>query len=182
MSVKNTPTICPCGTLKKFDVCCGPFLSKEKLPETAEELMRSRYTAFTLADIEYIKKTLAPESHKGFDAPETLKWAQEAKWKKLSILSTKKGTAEDDKGVVEFCAFYEHDGQDLQLHEVSQFRKDKNGQWLFVDGDSHLHPADEDVEHAHQKPATVIRTQEKIGRNDPCTCGSGKKYKKCCAA
>ena len=171
---------CPCGTTQIFEECCEPFLKGKALPETAEQLMRSRYTAFTVADLDYIKKTLAPESRKDFDGEATRKWAEEAKWKKLSIVSTKKGTAEDTKGIVEFCAFYEYEGEDIQLHEVAKFRKEKDGQWLFIDGDAHTHPASENVENAHQRPETVVRTQAKIGRNDPCSCGSGKKFKKCC--
>ncbi len=172
---------CACGTSLSFQQCCEPFLKGTSLPETAEQLMRSRYTAFTLADMAYVEKTLAPESRKDFDAEETKKWAEQAKWKKLAILSTKKGKASDTEGMVEFSAFYEHEGDDLQHHEVAQFRKDKAGQWLFIDGDAHTHAADEDIEKAHATPVTVKRTAEKIGRNDPCSCGSGKKYKKCCA-
>jgi SEC-C motif domain protein len=173
---------CPCGSPNDFKECCEPFLLGTALPETAEQLMRSRYTAFTKADLDYIKKTLAPESLKDFDAAATKKWAEEAKWKKLKIISTKNGMASDSKGIVEFCAFYEFDGEDIQLHEVSQFRKEKNGQWLFIDGDAHTHPGSENVEQAHKKLETFVRTEAKVGRNDPCTCGSGKKYKKCCAA
>lgn len=173
--------VCPCGSLQNLESCCEPFLRGNALPSTAEQLMRSRYTAFTVSDIHYIKKTLAPESHKGFNEAETLHWAKEATWKKLLILSTKEGTASDTKGVVEFSAFYELEGEDVQLHEVSQFRKDKNGQWLFVDGDAHIHPADEDVQAFHAAQEPLVRKEDKIGRNDPCPCGSGRKYKKCCA-
>jgi len=171
---------CACGNSVDFKECCEPFLTGKKLPETAEKLMRSRYTAFTVADMNYIKNTLAPEGRGDFDVAETKKWAEQAKWKKLVILSTKKGTDADTEGEVEFSAFYEHEGDDLQHHEVAQFRKEKNGQWLFIDGDAHTHPADEDLEIAHATPQTVVRQNEKIGRNDPCSCGSGKKFKKCC--
>lgn len=173
---------CPCGNSINFEDCCEPFIKGTKLPETAEQLMRSRYSAYVRGEIEYLKSTLAPESRKDFDTEATRKWSKEAKWKKLAILSTHKGTASDTKGTVEFCAYYAYDGQDLQLHEVSKFRKEKEGQWLFVDGDAHTHPADENVEEAHAKPETFVRTQAKVGRNDPCSCGSGKKFKKCCGA
>lgn len=178
----NCPMNCPCGIPQPFKECCEPFIQGKSLPETAEKLMRSRYSAFVVADVEYIKKTLAPESRKDFDYEATRKWAQEAKWKKLSILSTQAGGEGDSKGIVEFSAFYEFDGEDIQLHEVAKFRKEKDGQWLFVDGDAHTHPASEDVEHAHKRPETFVRSQAKIGRNDPCSCGSGKKFKKCCGA
>lgn len=171
---------CPCGNSLSLQECCEPFIKRKKLPETAEQLMRSRYTAYTLHEMKYLTETLAPEARADFDAEETKKWAEQAIWKKLEILDTKKGKAGDSQGVVEFSAFYEHNGEDLQHHEVSTFRKDKDGQWLFVDGNAHTHPADEDLEKAHATPVTVVRESAKIGRNDPCSCGSGKKYKKCC--
>lgn len=169
--------LCPCGSELLYSNCCEKYLLNKAMPETAELLMRSRYTAFARADIEYLKKTLAPESRTDFDQAETEKWAKSAKWKGLKIISTQKGTADDKKGVVEFTATYEINGEGLDHHEVSQFRKADNGQWYFVEGDSHTHPEGE----AHQeKPQTVVREAPKVGRNDPCICGSGKKYKKCC--
>ena len=170
---------CPCHSGEEFKNCCEPFLTGEKSPPTAEKLMRARYTAYATANIEYLKKTLAPESRSDFDPGTTKKWAQSAKWKNLKIVSTEKGTASDNKGTVEFIATYEQDGGGLDHHEVSQFRKSENGEWFFVDGDAHTHKEGED-HHGH-KPQTITRDVPKIGRNDPCLCGSGKKYKKCCA-
>lgn len=173
---------CPCGSTQSFNQCCEPFLTGASLPSTAEQLMRSRYTAFAKADVEYLKKTLAPESRTDFDSGATKKWAEQSKWKGLQILKTEKGGPEDKKGTVEFIATYETEGEGLDHHEVSQFRKGDNGQWYFVDGDSHTHREGEGHQHHHEKPQTVQRESPKIGRNDPCVCGSGKKYKKCCGA
>lgn len=170
---------CPCGTKELFEKCCEPYLKGLANPETAEKLMRSRYSAYAQADIDYIKDTLAPESKSDFDKATTKKWAQEAKWKGLKIISTDKGGITDKKGTVEFTATYEQDGETLDHHEVSQFRKNETGKWLFVDGDAHTHREGEDH---HHKPQTVVRDSPKVGRNDPCVCGSGKKYKKCCGA
>lgn len=173
---------CPCGSAELFENCCEPFLTGKKLPDTAEQLMRSRYTAFTCKDIDYLKKTLAPESRGDFDASSTKQWADNAKWKGLKILSTDKGQASDKKGTVEFIATYQADGTVLDHHETAQFRKSEGGQWYFVEGDSHTHKEGEGHQHHHEKPQTVMREAPKIGRNDPCVCGSGKKYKKCCGA
>lgn len=170
--------VCACGSSINFSECCGPFLNGTALPETAEKLMRSRYTAYTRANIDYIKKTLAPESRGDFDAAGTEQWAKKAKWKSLKIVSTDKGQAGDTKGTVEFVAVYEENSRNLEHHEVSQFRKNEKGQWFFVDGDAHTHREGEG--HHHPKPQTVVRESPKVGRNDPCSCGSGKKYKKCC--
>jgi SEC-C motif domain protein len=173
---------CPCGNKQTYQECCEPFILGKSLPETAEQLMRSRYSAYTVVALDYLRDSLAPEGRKDFDAAATRKWAESTKWKKLSILSTKKGTSNDSKGTVEFCAFFETNGDDLQLHEVAEFRKEKDGHWVYVDGDAHTHPANENVEESHSKPETFVRTEAKVGRNDPCSCGSGKKFKKCCGA
>ena len=173
---------CPCGTAEKFESCCEPFISGESLPETAEKLMRSRYTAYTLGNIDYIKKTLAPESSDEFDEKDAKEWSKNAKWKKLKIISVNKGGAEDKRGTVEFNATYEQNGEEIDHHEVSQFRKTAEGKWLFIDGDSHTHKAGEHHHHHHHNHEPVVRDGPKVGRNDPCTCGSGKKYKKCCGA
>ena len=169
---------CPCGSQKEYSACCEPYISEKSLAPTPEALMRSRYSAYVKSATQYLKETLAPESRSDFDAASTKKWAESAKWKGLKILSTQKGSLEDKKGTVEFIATYESEGTTLDHHEVSQFRKNDAGKWLFVDGDAHTHKEGED--HNHHKPQTVIRQSPKVGRNDPCVCGSGKKFKKCC--
>lgn len=140
--------------------------------------MRSRYTAFVRQDLDYIKKTLAPESRKGFDLQEMKRQAAGVKWKKLTIHKTKKGGPGDETGIVEFTATYDLKGEGIEHHEVAEFRKDEDGQWLFVDGDAHTHKEGEGHHH-HEPVETVVRSEPKIGRNDPCHCGSGKKFKKC---
>lgn len=173
---------CPCGSLLSFTTCCEPFLKGTSHPKTAEALMRSRYTAYTLKDISYIQKTLAPESLKDFDVNASREWANQAEWLGLKIVSTKQGSESDKKGVVEFVADFKEKGKTLSHHEVSQFRKNDKDHWMFVDGDAHTHAEGEDHNHHHHEPiAQVVRETPKVGRNDPCTCGSGKKYKKCCA-
>ncbi len=171
---------CPCGSSQNFDECCGPFLSGSTLPDTAEKLMRSRYTAFTRADVDYLEKTLAPESKSDFDIAGTKEWAEQADWKQLKIVEVEKGGPEDKKGVVEFIATYEQNGKGVDHHEVAQFRKSERGQWFFVDGDHHTHKAGEGHHHHHEKVQPIVRETPKIGRNDPCQCGSGQKFKKCC--
>jgi SEC-C motif-containing protein len=142
--------------------------------------MRSRYVAYVHKDIAYIKNTLAPEKRHEFDEASSREWASKSEWMGLKILSTKQGQEGDTKGVVEFVATYKLAGRVVEHHEVSQFRKVKSqDRWYFVDGDSHEHK-DGEGHHHHEPIAPVVRAQPKIGRNDPCTCGSGQKYKKCC--
>ena len=132
--------------------------------KTAEELMRARYHAYETCDMEFIKESHDPDNTEGIDWAECEKWARESQWLGLEILSTTKGGENDNDGIVEFKATYIENGKTIVHHERSYFVK-KNGVWFY------------------QKwlPITSTRINEnKIGRNDPCPCGSGKKYKKCC--
>lgn len=170
---------CACGSNLEFKNCCEPFITGTAHPETAEKLMRSRYTAYTMGNIAYIKKTLAPESQKDFDMQAAKEWATNAQWLGLKIMSMDKGSATDTEGTVEFTATFKEKGKTLEHHEVSEFRKNDKGHWLFVDGHAHTHEEGQGHHHHHHKQETVIRSSPKIGRNDPCPCGSQKKYKKC---
>jgi len=156
---------CHCGSKKDFGSCCEPFLKGTINPPTAESLMRARYSAYVTHNIDFIEETHGLEERDDLSIEETRKWAQESKWLGLEILGTQKGQPADKEGTVEFIATFEQKGIKHQHHEVSQFVK-KEGKWYFKDG--------------QVKPTTIVRTGEKVGRNDPCPCGSGKKYKKCC--
>jgi SEC-C motif-containing protein len=133
---------------------------------TAEQLMRCRYTAYATANVDFLKESMLPSTRSGFDAKTTQTWATESTWRGLEVVATDGGAAEDSEGVVEFVAHYSQKGHDFDHHEVATFRKEK-GRWFFEDGKI-------------IGPEPVRRTSPKIGRNDPCPCGSGKKYKKCC--
>lgn len=132
--------------------------------KTAEELMRARYHAYETCDMEFIKESHDPDNTEGIDWAECEKWARESQWLGLEIISTIKGGEDDKDGIVEFKATYIENGKTIVHHERSYFVK-KNGVWFY------------------QKwlPITSTRINEnRVGRNDPCPCGSGKKYKKCC--
>jgi SEC-C motif domain protein len=156
---------CPCGTGKTFETCCAPFLAGAAFPETAEQLMRSRYAAFTRADIGYVMRTHHPSTVGEVDEKATHEWMRGSEWHGLDILLSK-GGAEDLTGRVDFLAKYTDKRGDQEHRESSIFKK-KNGKWFYVDG----------------KPGgggeTIRREEPKVGRNDPCHCGSGKKFKKC---
>ena len=157
-------TQCPCGTGRAYDDCCGPQISGETLSPTAEALMRSRYTAYSLCKIEHVANTHDPETRGEFDEKEAREWSEKANWRRLEVLSTEGGGEGDTNGTVEFVAHYDIDGQHIDHHEIAEFRRDGE-RWYFRDG--------------KEVPITVRRDQPKVGRNDPCPCGSGKKYKKC---
>ncbi len=162
---------CPCRVLEttkaEFDVCCGPIIKGSKKAATAESLMRSRYTAYVVRDMDFIDSTQVHEKHEVFNKEEALKWAESSEWKGLEIKTTKKGQANDDSGLVEFVAHYKDktSGTELRHHETSLFQK-HNGEWKFKEGNVH-------------GAQPVKRLEPKLGRNDPCHCGSGKKFKKC---
>jgi SEC-C motif-containing protein len=170
---------CECGSSLEYSKCCEPYISGEKPAPTAEALMRSRYVAYVNANIGYLKSTLAPEKRKEFDEAGAREWATKSKWLGLEILKTTEGQSKDATGVVEFNAKYKLNGRSIEHHEVAEFRQDLNEKiWYFVDAESHEH-LDGQGHHHHEPQAPVVRDQPKIGRNDPCTCGSGLKYKKC---
>ncbi|MBN9674094.1 YchJ family protein [Roseibium aggregatum] len=118
---------CPCGGAS-LGACCGPYIDGTRVPGTAEALMRSRYTAYALRNIAYLKETLWPKHQDGFDAVETSKWAAESHWAGLSILETVKGGEGDREGTVLFEAKYLSGGVLRTHRELSRFRR-KAGRW-----------------------------------------------------
>ncbi|MBK3735483.1 SEC-C motif-containing protein [Azospirillum brasilense] len=158
-------TECPCRSGKPLDACCGPYLDGSAPAPTAEALMRSRYSAFACGKIDYLQETLLPETREDFDRKEIETWAANSQWTGLEVRATEAGRAEDEEGVVEFVAHFTMNGKPQKHHETSRFAK-RDGRWYYVDGTLGARP----------------RSGPKVGRNDPCTCGSGKKYKKCCGA
>jgi SEC-C motif-containing protein len=159
---------CPCGSGLDYEACCRPFIDGTALPPTAEALMRSRYSAFSVDAIDYLHDTLAHDRRDGFDRGETERWARDSTWLGLDIVGTQQGGPEDSEGVVAFSARFKFEGKDHTHYEVSRFRRD-DGRWVYVDGQIGV-------------PKHDPRRVAAIGRNDPCPCGSGKKFKKCCAA
>jgi SEC-C motif-containing protein len=156
---------CPCGSKKTYDACCGVFIEGKEKAKTPEELMRSRYSAYTKGDIRYIMATMQGPAAQGFDPTSALKWAQSVTWKKLEVLNS---SMDKNRGLVEFIAHYDDEhGKEKKMHEKSQFVLDEENQvWYYVDGENISH--------------TPYVAESRPGRNDPCSCGSGKKYKKCC--
>lgn len=156
---------CVCHSGYAAADCCEPYLNREKIPQTAEALMRSRYAAYVLGVVDYIKETSTGPALEGFDEAEAKGFIKEVKFLGLDILQTLRGGEADEDGVVEFVFHYSFKDKSYSQHEISHFVK-KDGAWLFED--SEVNPKGETVK--------VV----KVGRNDPCPCGSGKKHKKCC--
>lgn len=153
--------MCICSSGINYEACCGLYHSGEKYPLTAEALMRSRFTAFARENEAYILATWDPETRPPkVDFPKN-----PIAWTRLEIVEKKKGEHKDSKGIVEFKAYYLLEDEEYVVNEVSRFRK-AQGRWHYLDG----------VVKSIAKPGQQINT----GKNAPCPCGSGKKYKRCC--
>jgi len=121
---------CPCGSGQAYAVCCGAFIDNGALPDTAERLMRSRYTAYVLAREDYLLRTWHGSTRPAQLGPQE---ASPVKWLGLKVLRAEAGVAADREAIVEFVARYQVNGRAERLHEVSRFVCDA-GQWLYVDG------------------------------------------------
>lgn len=157
---------CPCGSGLAYSACCEPIIKGRKPAATAEALMRSRFTAYAVKAIDHLGTSLQAADRKQFDGASAKEWAESAEWNGLEVVATERGGVDDEDGIVEFKARYTVNDQELEHHERARFTREQ-GHWVFVEG-------------------RVIgrdpyrREEPKVGRNDPCACGSGKKFKKCC--
>ena len=121
---------CPCGGLRdpgqdSYDACCGPLLRGERQAATAEELMRSRYTAYAVGDTEHVWRTWHPRTRpERVDPPPGLRWLG------LTVVRTEAGGPEDRTGVVEFRARFAEGREQGTLHEVSTFER-RGGRWFY---------------------------------------------------
>ncbi len=158
---------CPCGSGIQYQDCCKPIIDGTHKAKLAEQLMRARYTAHTIADIDFIVATHHPDTRHEIDVEQTRRWAEKSDWLGIVISHVEGGGENDQKADIQFTANYRDANGIRQTHnELSEFEK-IDGEWYFRDA----------------KPPAVEqyrRDQPKIGRNDQCLCGSGKKYKKCC--
>jgi SEC-C motif-containing protein len=157
---------CPCGSARPYADCCEPVIRGRRRAATAEQLMRSRYSAYALGEIDWILESQSPDGRQVVDRGATEDWSRKSTWLGLEVLETRDGGADDAEGFVEFKARYQLGGEDITHHEIASFRKE-DGVWCFVDG-------------VEVKPRPYKRPAPKVGPNEPCPCGSGRKHKKCC--
>lgn len=157
---------CPCGAGVSFADCCERVIKGEREPETAEELMRARYSAFAAEEIDFIVASTHSSTRREVDVAYTTQWSKDSVWQGLEILETKE--VSPDQSLVSFEARFSQDGKEQVHREKSVFERE-DGHWRFVTGDELKNP-------------TVRYETPRPGRNEPCPCGSGKKYKKCCGA
>ncbi len=157
---------CPCGSGQLFEACCEPILSGLKKAPTAEKLMRARFVAHVAHDFKFLHDSYLPDSGKPYVAEEG---EPAIVWTRLDMHGEETNIGGNpDKSYVDFSAYGTEEGIEKVLHEKSEFLR-VNGQW-FYNREMRL------------GPAPVKSSAPKVGRNDPCPCGSGKKYKQCCLA
>lgn len=123
--------LCPCKSGKECANCCELFITRINLPETPEQLMRSRYTAYSQANIDYIMSTMKDEALKDFDALSAKQWAESVTWVKLKVIRAYVDSAIPESGFVEFKAYYRYKKQMHVMHEFSEFKKIDN-QWFYI--------------------------------------------------
>lgn len=165
---------CPCESVFPYTDCCGLLIRGSTVADTAEDLMRSRYTAHVVKEWDYLVQTRHPKERKDLKDLETVNEGVE--WKKLEVLGSHKGGQGDEEGEVTYRASYEKDGKAETLQETAIFLKEE-GRWYYCGERSKPKITAPKIS---QSPKPFVRSGAKVGRNDPCSCGSGKKFKKCC--
>lgn len=120
---------CPCGSTQLYGNCCGRYLDQGEIAATAENLMRSRYTAYTLNREDYLLATWHPDTR---PASLGLTGQPPSQWLRLTVKRHEQPAA--DHATVEFAARYKINGRAYWLHEISRFVRE-NGHWFYVDGD-----------------------------------------------
>jgi len=123
---------CPCDPSKKYSDCCQKAHQNILSVTSAEALMRSRYSAFVLANITYLQR-----SHHSSTRPSKRektaieKWTKSVDWLKLDVLTITESTVADNTGTVEFKAFFMENGAINVIHENSKFCKE-NKHWVYL--------------------------------------------------
>jgi SEC-C motif-containing protein len=148
---------CPCGSQQNYSECCRPFIENQAHPPNAECLMRSRYTAYVVGNMDYLETTAKGAALKNFNPTETKSWNDNIYWLGLKVISHQ---AFGNQAKVEFIARYQQQAIIHSLHEISNF-DDIDGKWFYTGG--------------VWKPSQTQR----LSQNSTCWCGSHKKFKNC---
>mgnify|MGYP000268253761 CR=1 FL=1 len=122
---------CYCGNNKTYKTCCEVFHLSNGKTETAEQLMRSRYSAFVLADGNYLMQTHHASTQPISEKKAIVKWAKSVEWIKLEVLESNKGLKNNTEGTVTFNAYFFENGKVDVIHEKSAFIKENNT-WYYL--------------------------------------------------
>ncbi|MBA1288731.1 YchJ family protein [Pseudomonas japonica] len=149
--------VCPCGSGSVLDDCCGRFHGDFSAPD-AQHLMRSRYTAYVLGLVDYLIATTLPAQQAGLDRAAMAAWSAQATWLGLEVENAEVIGGKPEHAFVTFTARW-YDAEGEHSHRERSAFVQNDGRWYFID------------------PTVPLSS----GRNDPCPCASGEKFKKCCA-
>lgn len=152
-----TATACPCGSGQALAACCGPIIDGTVPAPDAQSLMRSRYSAYALGLVDYLRDTTLPAQQQGLDLEAIRTWSLGSTWLGLEVVSHEVLGGQPEHARVTFIARWHDAGGEHSHRECSGFVQ-RDGRWYFLD------------------PTVPM----KLGRNDPCPCGAGGKLKKCC--
>ncbi|MDE7469056.1 MAG: SEC-C domain-containing protein, partial [Desulfovibrionaceae bacterium] len=156
---------CPCESGLALGECCGKYFDGTFSPSTPEELLRSRYVAHVTHNHAYLIETTHSTYRDEESEADITKWIDQLEWKGFTILTSIGGKEKDTTASIAFIVHFLVNGIPREMKETAHFIKE-DGKWFYTYGDVEGH-------------ITYRREQPKVGRNDPCACGSGKKYKKC---
>lgn len=148
---------CPCGSGSALEQCCGHYHAGTPAA-SAETLMRSRYSAYALGQVDYLLATTLPVQQSGLDSDAVRAWSLGSTWLGLEVESSELIGGQPEHAFVTFTARW-HDGSGEHSQRERSAFVQHAGRWYFID------------------PSVPL----KAGRNDPCPCGSTQKFKKCCA-
>ncbi|MEL7293767.1 MAG: YchJ family protein [Pseudomonadota bacterium] len=162
---------CPCGNPSPYKTCCALVHHDHSQAKTPEQLMRSRYSAHVMGLVDFVVATYHPSCEAEKQRLE-ISESVDSDWNGLEVIRCEQGR-HTEEGFVTFKAYFHQEGQQYCLEERSRFIK-QDGLWYYIDG---TFPSQEP--HVDPRLEQTVSTV-KIGRNDPCLCGSGKKFKKCC--
>ncbi len=178
---------CFCGTDLPFEVCCQPLINQNKLPQTPEQLMRSRFSAYATEQYQYIFDTYAKQSQIELSVEDIQNSGADSHWFAL-VIYTSSMLENEKEQFVEFSAFYIADNGLYEMREKSRFlledvskaikgqKQDNNKQWRYVDGDIIKHFLLEKVTRKQLCPCDNYPTAWPSSINKQ----KGKKYKQCC--
>ncbi len=170
-------TLCPCGSQHTYSRCCEIAHLNHSAVTTPEQLMRSRYSAHVLGLVDYVVDTYHPSCH-AEEQRDGIADSIDSHWVKLEVVDRASGRHEHE-GFVEFNAYFEEEGKQYCLSERSRFIREDD-LWYYIDGEFPQDHTEADEEPTSDPRLTTPVQSLKVGRNDPCICGSGKKFKKCC--
>jgi SEC-C motif-containing protein len=138
-------------------------MTVEKWPKSPKDLLQARYQAFVDGNIDYIVDTHHPETRGNLDRDSVESWSKDSVWLGMNIEEEVKDSKE--QAHITFNVCYEKDAETTNHLECAEFRKE-DGKWYYFDSE-------------FPTPEPQRREEPKLGRNDPCHCGSNKKFKKC---